>query len=151
MRRILLVLAYLAVGSGSGWLQAQTGGLIWHESLTEARSQAQRDGRPILVFVTFSGADEEDIRLRSDVFSDPIFLKFSSRNLVLAEVDFSPAGSPTLQEKQTKRRIAQRLKVTSFPSLVLVDGQAGRIVPVDHARISAEQLIEKIRAAYAGG
>jgi hypothetical protein len=132
-------------------LLAQDAGIYWHQSLDQARTQAERDGRPILVFVTYSGHRDEDVRLRSEVFSDPEFVRFSRNHLVLMEVDFSPSGSASVEKRQAQRRLAQNLKVTTFPTLVLIDGKAGKMTRIDHVDQTAESLIREVKRTYTGG
>jgi hypothetical protein len=134
-----------------GGLSAQDGGLYWHRSLEEARTVAERDGRPILVFVTFSGHRDEDVRLRSEVFSDPSFIQFSRKHLVLVEVDFSPRGASSVEKRQAHRRLAQNLKVSTFPTLVLLDGKAGKMTQIKHLKQTAESVVREVQRAYTGG
>ncbi len=150
MKRILTVLVLLSLGL-SGNTFSQEEGLLWHDSIENARLQAERDGRPILVFVTFSGHREEDMRLRGKVFADPDFVRFSRQHLVLMEVDFSPSGSPSAEKRQAHRRLAQNLKVTTFPTLVLIDGKAGKTTRIEHAGQSAAALVREVQRVYTGG
>lgn len=150
MKRILTVVLLLGLGlSGDGYSQKE--GLLWHDSMEEAQLQAERDGRPILVFVTFSGHREEDMRLRSEVFADPEFVRFSRQHLVLMEVDFSPSGVSSDEMRQAHRRLARNLKVTTFPSLVLIDGKAGKTSRIDHADQTAASLVREVQRVYTGG
>ncbi|MEO0453336.1 MAG: hypothetical protein AAFY98_04270 [Verrucomicrobiota bacterium] len=143
---LLTFLFILVVGVATG--DAQSRQVLWYQEMEVARQAAEKDGLPILLFITYSGHNDEDIRLRGDVFSSPEFVEFARKRLVLLETDFASSGSSDLSRMQANRRMAKNLKVNTFPALFLLDHFKGKTTRIPHEGKSEKSLIASIESIY---
>lgn len=79
----------IAVAGLSGPKTTSTHGVAWFDSLEDAKTQAKRTGKPILLLSMFGHLDEKmpcaNARtLRATLFKDPAFKKFAEEEAVLA-------------------------------------------------------------------
>ena len=116
MRSILKIgLVMLCAAS----LQAQS---KWLTNPIEARNQARKENKVILLDFTGSDWCPPCKRLKAEVFDTPQFDEFARKKLVLLEVDFprdkSKLDAATHAENA---KLKQRFRVNSYPTVILLD------------------------------
>jgi len=100
---------------------------VWQENVDEALKQANADNLPVVVLFTGSNWCPPCMKLEKDVFATDEFKKKSVEMYHLVKLDF-PRGGDIEQSDETKahnQQWLQKLAVTGFPSLILLD-KSGR-------------------------
>jgi protein disulfide-isomerase len=122
MRKIAIVI--LACGA---LLQAAAAELNWLTDLPKAQAQAKTDNK--LVMMDFTGSDwcRWCIKLNREVFSQPEFAEYASKNLVLVEVDFPKDKKQSAELAKANEALQEKYKVESYPT-ILVLNSAGKKV-----------------------
>jgi thioredoxin-related protein len=124
----------------------------WLNDYPKAQQEAKASNK--LLLLNFTGSDWCGwcIRLNRDVFSQPAFKDYASRNLVLLELDFPWPGGPRWKEqsadlKKQNQELAQQYQVRGFPTLVVLDGEGHKLWRFE-GYLPGERLIaelEKLR------
>ncbi|MCF7912781.1 MAG: thioredoxin family protein [Candidatus Cloacimonetes bacterium] len=111
--------------SNATWKDDQ--GLIWQKNFEIAQKIAKKEGKSI--FINFTGSDwcVWCHRLTDEVFSQPEFVEFANRNLVLVRFDFPKQTQLSAGEENYNMKMAQKYGVKGFPTLFLTDS-AGNII-----------------------
>ena len=111
------LLAVIAVAFTLG-LQAAAG--EWQTDLSQAKVQAAKEGKFMLV--DFSGSDWCGwcIKLDKEVFSKAEFQAYAKDKLVLALVDFPRKTPLPEQVAAANKALASKYKVAGFPTVVLM-------------------------------
>lgn len=99
----------------------------WITDYDAALAAAQKMGRPVLVNFTGSDWCGWCIKLMDEVFSKDEFIKYASDNLVLLKLDFPRKTQLPPAEAKANEQLAQKFKVTGFPTIVLLDGTGKEI------------------------
>ncbi|HEV8542849.1 MAG TPA: thioredoxin family protein [Verrucomicrobiae bacterium] len=96
----------------------------WLTKLDEAKAQAQKEDKAVLLDFTGSDWCPPCMKLKKTVFNSSEFEKFAEKHLVLVEVDF-PRGKKLKdlsEEQQTANKgLAQQFDVDAFPTVILLD------------------------------
>lgn len=111
---VLLLLTVLAAGA------AMADEPAWLVNLPQAVAQAKLDRK--LVLIDFTGSDWCGWckKLDADTFSQPAFLDFARKNLVLVQADF-PAHKPQPDDlKEANHALAATYGVQGYPTLILL-------------------------------
>lgn len=105
--------------SGSSARVGQAG---WLHSWEEAAAQSRATGRPIVADFTGSDWCPPCMALKSQVFDSQDFKAWAAeKQLILLEVDFPRRKSQDGAIKAQNTALARRLKVSSFPTIILLD------------------------------
>ena len=93
---------------------------MWREDLPGAMSQAQSDGK--LVLLDFTGSDwcPWCIKFDHDVLSMPEFAAYASTRLELVRLDFPRRTPQDPALKQANQALAQKYNVDGYPTYVLL-------------------------------
>lgn len=119
MRVLTVILAFL-LGSGGSALAAD----VWLTDLEAARRTALKDRKDVLVEFTGSDWSPACISLRKQVLDTQAFSRFA-RRFVLVRIDFPRKTKLPEETLERNRSVADSLAVTSYPTLVLLDGRTG--------------------------
>ena len=63
------------------------------------------------------------IKLQKEVFSQPEFKEYASKNLVLVEVDFPRSKKIADDLKAQNESLAQHFQVQGFPTIIVLDSE----------------------------
>jgi len=128
----LLIFSFLIV---TGFLTAQdvsetaeTSMLTWHTNLDVAKSIAQKNNKPILIFFTGSDWCAPCIVLKKDFFETEEFAK-RAENMVLVMIDY-PRRRDILTVEQlayNKTMVEKFNKSKTFPKVVMLNSKAKEI------------------------
>jgi thioredoxin-related protein len=102
-------------------------GASWQTDLNAGRAQAAKEGKNVLVSFTGSDWCQWCIKLNQEIFSQPEFEAFASKNLVLVEVDFPKRKPQTATIQKANAALLTQYKVEEFPTLIVVNPQ-GKVV-----------------------
>jgi thioredoxin-related protein len=126
---------------------------IWKTNFNEAKIEAQKTNKPILV--NFSGSDWclPCIQLKKNFFDAEVFNKYAAENLVLDNADFPRQNKHKLspQQKKINESLADKYNHEGkFPFTILITAD-GKVLKEWDAlpNVSAEQFVEEIKQANA--
>ncbi len=99
----------------------------WQTDYKKAQEEAKASNK--LLLINFTGSDwcGYCIRMDRDILSKPAFKDFSSKNLVLVEVDFPRAKEQTSAVREQNQRLAMQYQVGGFPTIVVLDGNGQKV------------------------
>lgn len=104
----------------------------WLNDYKKALQEAKDANK--LLLLNFTGSDWCGwcIRLDKDVFSQPDFKDYASKNLILLELDFPwPGGSRAQAQaadvKKQNEELASQYQISGFPTLVVLDGTGKKL------------------------
>lgn len=93
----------------------------WTTSYSSAMTQAQEEGRHVLLYFTGSDWCGWCKKLSSEVLSEPEFLEYAGEKLVLVKLDF-PQGIPQSAEiKEQNRILAKQHAIEGYPTVVVLN------------------------------
>jgi len=94
----------------------------WITSFEQAKAKAQKENKDILINFTGSEWCTWCIRLSQEVFSQPGFAEYATKNYILVEADFpmGPTGQPTAIDPQ-HQELADTYEFQGFPTIMLFD------------------------------
>jgi thioredoxin-related protein len=120
----------------------------WLTSVPDAKAQAEKEQK--LVLLDFTGSDWCGWckRLDADTFSQPEFIEYAKKNLVLVEVDF-PHNKPQSKElKAANKDLGEKYNITTFPTLVVIKPD-GKVLwkKVGYLRGGPSAMIAKLDGA----
>jgi len=134
------------------WIVALTAPFIlagegWLTSLSEAKTLAKKEGKPILM--NFSGSDWCGwcIRLDKEVFSTSVFKDYAKDNLVLLELDFPKKTAQAEDIKTQNRQLADQYKVRGFPTIILIDADGKVILETGYKRGGSAAYVDHLKKA----
>jgi len=99
----------------------------WLTDFEAAQTQARAQNKRLLINFTGSDWCPPCINLHQQVFSQPEFAEFATKNLVLLEVDFPHNKAQTDEQKSANEKLAGRFGVYWFPTEIVLDGSGNRI------------------------
>jgi thioredoxin-related protein len=99
----------------------------WLTDLNAGMAQAQQEGK--FVMINFTGSDwcPWCIKLRQEIFSQPEFDAFASKNLVLVEIDFPKRTPQAAAVQKANSSLVAQFKVDGFPTLIFLNPR-GKVV-----------------------
>src|SRR5688572_14674625 len=145
MKPIIKVVFLLCIAAS---LQAQT---RWLTNPVDARNQARKENKVILLDFTGSDWCPPCKRLKAEVFDTPQFDEFARKKLVLLEVDFPRDKSKLDAMTQAENaKLKQRFGVNSYPTVILLDQNSQELGRMKgYGGGSPEAYIQKIEAHLA--
>ena len=107
----------MAFGADSSWLT----------DYKKAQEQAKTDKK--LLLLDFTGSDWCGwcIRLKKEVFSQPEFKDYASKNLVLMEVDFPRGKAQPGSLRDQNEQLAGRFGIQGFPTIIVLDAEGKKV------------------------
>jgi thioredoxin-related protein len=141
MKKLLLLL--LLMTSLSGFSQK------WNTSLSEAKTIASKENKPILL--VFSGSDwcAPCIKLEKSVWQSDDFKKEANTGWVLVKVDFPKKKNNQQSEEQKtqNKTLAEKYNKEGFFPLVVVLDKTGKVLgKTGYENIKASEYISLIKS-----
>jgi thioredoxin-related protein len=126
----------------------------WLDDYQKAQQEAKASNK--LLLLNFTGSDWCGwcIKLDKDVFSQPDFKEYASKNLVLVELDFPWPGRSRWQGqaaelKKQNQELARQYDVHGFPTLIVLDGNGQKVWRFE-GYLPDEELIEQLEKLRKG-
>ncbi len=122
---------------------------IWLHTLEEAKEQAGKEGKNILMY--FSGSDwcKPCILLKQEILETEEFQAYANEHLVMLQVDFPRKKKNRLSAEQMKANEALAEKYNlqgAFPLVVLLTPDEKVLGNNGYQRISASEYVDQIRS-----
>lgn len=115
-------ISLLSIAAFQAPAAAKDGDGPWLTNYEQALKTASAEKLPVLVNFTGSDWCGWCIRLDQETFSQPGFLDFAKKNVVLLKVDFPQKTQLPAEVAKENRALATRYGVEGFPTLVLLNG-----------------------------
>lgn len=120
----------------------------WMTSYEQGQQEAKASNK--LVLLDFTGSDWCGwcIMLDREVFSQPQFKEYASKNLVLVEVDFPKRKQVSAAMKEQNERLLMRYQVQGFPTIIVLNSEGKMVAELGYMQGGPDAFIavlEKIR------
>lgn len=127
---------------------------LWRYDLEQAKSEAKKENK--LILLSFAGSDwcAPCIRQTRDIFEKDTFIQYASQSLVLVKADFPRAKKNKLEDAQVKRNEALAEKYNpqgKFPLTLLLTA-SGKVLKTwdGYKPTTPEDFIYQINQATGG-
>jgi len=99
----------------------------WGENYEKAAAQAKSENK--LLLLDFTGSDwcPWCIKLNKEVFSQPEFKEFASKNLILVEVDFPQTKPQSGTVKAQNQRLQDKFGIQGYPTVVVLNAAGKKV------------------------
>jgi len=165
---LLTTLLLAAVPCKAGWMDWFTGGTtpaqttnaasgttsalpaedLWVTDYKAALATAAKENKNVLL--EFSGSDwcPPCIRLKKTLLSDPVFLDYARKNLVLVDIDFPQTKSLPPELVKQNNALQEAYGVDAFPTLILINPQEKQLKRLRGLpMIDAKGLVDELGSA----
>ena len=121
----------------------------WETDWNKALEKAGKSGQPVLVDFTGSDWCPGCIYLRKNIFDTDAFAKYAAdHQFVLLELDFpKAAGKMPPEQLKFHEELMRRYGVSSFPSVLLMEGNGAPYAKIVGATRTPEEYLKKLEAA----
>ena len=122
--RLIPALTLVFVLAGTSVAAAKPG---WLTDYKQAQQEAKANNK--LLLLDFTGSDWCGwcIKLDREVFSQPKFKEYASKNLVLLELDFPRRKQLSETERKQNEELAGQYRIEAFPTLVVLNGDGKKL------------------------
>ena len=120
----------------------------WGTSYEQGQQEAKAGNK--LVLLDFTGSDWCGwcIMLDREVFSQPQFKEYASKNLVLVEVDFPKRKPVSAATREQNERLLMRYQVQGFPTIIVLNSEGKMVAELGYMQGGPDAFIavlEKLR------
>jgi protein disulfide-isomerase len=133
---------WLAVFLSIGSLSAAEA--TWLTDYKAAQKKATAEHKPILMDFTGSDWCGWCIRLDKEVFSQPEFVDYAQKNLVLLKVDFPRNKEQTEAEKIQNQELAGKFGIQGYPTIILIDSHAKQLGEMGYEKGGAAKWVASL-------
>jgi thioredoxin-related protein len=122
--------------------------LAWSTDYKQAQEEAKANHK--LLLLNFTGSDWCGWcqRLKREVFSQPAFADYATKNLVLMEVDFPRRKQLTDAVRQQNETMAEAYHIEGFPTIIVLNSEGQKIGELNYLKGGPDAFIaelEKLR------
>ena len=129
MKKALVALLFIL---GTYAIEAQE--LVWNNNLKNAIEVSKKTKKPLLLFFTGSDWCGWCIRLQTEVFKTPEFVKWANENVVLVELDFPRRTALAPEITEQNNQLQQFFAVQGYPTVWFVNAT------VNEGKINIDKL-----------
>lgn len=99
----------------------------WQTDFKKAQQEAKANNK--LLLVDFTGSDWCGwcIKLNREVFSQPEFKEYASKNLILLAIDFPRRKEQSVALKKQNVQMAEEYQIQGFPTIIVLNGDGRKI------------------------
>lgn len=120
----------------------------WLTDYKKAQEEAKAGKK--LLLVDFTGSDWCGWCkiLNKEVFSQPQFQEYASKNLVLLEIDFPKAKEQSVSLRKQNQELAGQYQIQGFPTVIVLNGDGKQVGELGYMPGGPEAFIaelEKLR------
>jgi len=136
--RIIGLLAVCAL------LRAGADELNWTTDLPKALAKAKAENK--LVMMDFTGSDwcSWCMKLNKEIFSQPEFAQYASKNIVAVEVDFPRHKEMSDEQKQANAKLAKKYGIEGYPTVIVLNGDGKKVGELGYLEGGPKPFIGKL-------
>lgn len=108
-------------------VQAAQAEANWLTDLPKAQAQAKAENKMVLLDFTGSDWCGWCIKLNKEVFSQPEFVEYAKKNLVLVEVDFPRKKELSPAQKEANDALAAKYKIEGYPTIIVLNKDGKKV------------------------
>lgn len=114
----------------------------WSKNPTKSIELAKKQNK--FVFLNFTGKKwcGYCIKLEKEIFKKKEFKSYAKSDLVLVELDFPSGGK---KPKKGFRELANKYKVTGFPTIIILDPNGEKIGQTGYKKCSPEDYVKSLK------
>jgi thioredoxin-related protein len=146
MKRLIVLLTVIFLGLGS----LHAAGATWLTDYEAAKKLAASEKKSLLLDFTGSDWCGWCIRLDKEVFSQPEFVDYAAKNLVLVKLDFPRTKEISAAEKKQNEALAQKHQIRGFPTIVVLDSKAQTLGQLGYQRGGAASWLASLENITSG-
>jgi protein disulfide-isomerase len=136
----------IAITILAGWalLNVAAAELNWMTELPKAQAKAKAENK--LIMLDFTGSDWCGwcIKLNKEVFSQPEFIQYASKNLVPVEVDFPRAKEQSAEQKKANNALQTKYDIKGYPTIIVLNSSGDQIGELGYMAGGPKAFIEKL-------
>jgi protein disulfide-isomerase len=140
MKKLLLT-AVAALSLGALTAQAAD----WQTDLPKAQAQAKAENKTVLLNFTGSDWCGWCIKLHKEVFSQPEFIEYAKKNLVLVEVDFPTKKKLSDAQKKANDALAKQYGIRGYPTIILLNGEGKKVGETGYVKGGPKAFIADVQ------
>ena len=144
MKRIAFLLALALIVPA--FMTAADADLTWHSRLDEALKLAQKDNKPLMLFFTGSDWCIWCKRLVGQILSQPGFMSYAEKELVLVKFDFPRNIPMDTDQKEYNAKIAKEYQIQGFPTIIMLNAKGEKLGQTGYQDLSPEAYVEHLKA-----
>ncbi|MFA6285760.1 MAG: thioredoxin family protein [Opitutaceae bacterium] len=138
MKRILVLLSLVFALT----LSARASDAGWMTNYEAAAKKAAAEKKPMLLDFTGSDWCGWCIKLDKEVFSQPEFVKYAKKNLILVKLDFPREKKLSPSEKKQNESLAAKFGIRGYPTIIVLDDQGTQLGKLGYQKGGAKPWIE---------
>ncbi len=117
----------------------------WLTDFQKAQAEAKAGHKMLLLEFTGSDWCIWCKRLEAEILSQPRFAEFAKDNLVLVRADFPRAKPLSTEVRKQNRELAQRYGISSFPTVVVLNGEGKQVGLLGYMPGGPEAFIDELK------
>ena len=117
----------------------------WLTDFEEAKKQAAKENKAILMDFTGSDWCGWCVKLDKEVFSKKEFLDYAKKNLVLLEVDFPRKKKLPAETKKQNEGLAKKYKIEGFPTILLTDAKGKKFAKTGYREGGPKPYVKHLK------
>ena len=102
---------------------ASTDVFKWETDVEVAKKRAKDEHKEILADFTGSDWCGWCIKLKKEVFDEPVFQEYAKKHLVMLELDFPRQKKLPAKEKEQNEKLAKEFNVEGYPTILLMNSR----------------------------
>ena len=118
---------------------------VWMTDFAAAQALAKKENKPMLVDFTGSDWCGWCIKLDREVFTQPAFLDYAKKNLVLVKIDFPRNIPQTDAVKKQNRQLSAKYGIEGFPTILMMKADGKIIGRTGYQRGGAENYVKHLQ------
>ncbi len=126
----------------SSFLDAAT--VEWLVDYNEAVHIAKKEQKPLLLFFTGSDWSGWGMKMKREILDSSTFVEKVADSFVFVEVDFPKLKSQPEQEAAQNALLKEKIHVTDYPRLILLDAQEREIARLGYSSEGGEWLADTL-------
>jgi thioredoxin-related protein len=99
----------------------------WLTNYAKAQARARAENKMLLINFTGSDWCPPCLFLHRQILSQPEFVDYAAKNLVLLEVDFPHHKAQSDAQKVANEKLANQYGIDGFPTIILLDSSGKKI------------------------
>ena len=145
MKTLLASVVFALLSTSFAFAPADSKNVSWKTDFEEAKKEAKKNNKYILLNFTGSDWCGWCMRLNDEVFSQPAFVKYAAESLVCVKLDFPRNSSlVTEKERQQNHTLQQLYQVQGYPTIILLSPDGAVAGVTGYQRGGAKIYIEHL-------